>query len=194
MAILIAVSTAYSVDEQELSASRRAKAATLSNANDRARSLCAGWALDAALRTVGLREREVTVVCDDHGKPFLKDHPHLHFNLSHSGKWAVCVLSDAPVGVDVEQIRSVDTVRLAKRWLPENQAAELKTCPPSEQTERFFKFWTQRESLLKAQGVGLSGISTAGETGYRFREYPLDGYVLTVCAGGKFPKELTIIK
>ena len=122
MTVLIAVSTAYPVNEGELSNERLSKSSSFRNADDRVRSLCAGWALDAALRTVGLRERDVTVVYDDHGKPVLQDHPHLHFSLSHSGEWAVCALSDTPVGVDVERIRPIDAARLVNRWLPAEQA------------------------------------------------------------------------
>lgn len=194
MAILIAVSTAFSVNERELSTWRRAKAATLGNVDDRTRCLCAGVALDAVLQSVNLREKDVTIGYGEHGKPFLKDYPHLHFNLSHSGKWAVCALSDTPIGVDVEQLRQVDALRLAARWLPAKQAKLLKTSPPTEQIPRFFEFWTRRESLLKAQGVGLSGVCAAEETGYRFREYPLDGYALTVCTQGDLPERLTIIE
>ena len=191
MTVLIAVSTAYPVNEGELSKERLSKAASFRNADDRVRSLRAGWALDAALRTVGLRERDVTVVYDDHGKPVLQDHPHLHFSLSHSGEWAVCALSDVPVGVDVELIRPIDAARLVNRWLPAEQAAEWETDPS---IERFFKLWTRRESLLKAQGVGLSGVGTASEDGFYFREYALDGYALTLCTKGEFPEMLTIIQ
>ncbi len=194
MALLIAVSTAYPVDEGLLSPGRRAKLAILKTEADRCRCRSAGAALDAALRTVGLREQDASIAYGEHGKPYLAEHPQWHFSLSHSGEWAVCVLSDAPVGVDVEQLRPIEAAALAKRWLPASQAETVKNSPIAEQTERFFWQWTRRESLLKAQGVGLSGLSSASEAGYRFREYSLEGYALTVCTAGELPEALQLIK
>lgn len=172
--VLIAVSVAdapYAV--RYLSDTRLQKASGLKHAEDRARSLCAGLALDACLHTVGLRERDVTVNSDKHGKPFLADHPEWHFSLSHSGDFAVCALDDAPIGVDLEQYRSLDTGRLAARYLG-------ITAPLT--TDEFFSRWTQRESYLKAIGIGLSGLHTQPDDSWHFKEYPLQGYSLTVCS------------
>ena len=40
----------------------------------------------------------------EHGKPVLRQWPHIHFNLSHCKEAAICVVSDHPVGVDIESI------------------------------------------------------------------------------------------
>ena len=42
---------------------------------------------------------------NEHGKPSIAGHPNIFFNLSHCKEAAVCVVSDQPVGVDVESIR-----------------------------------------------------------------------------------------
>ncbi len=42
-----------------------------------------------------------------HGKPYLRNHPEIHFNISHCEGLAVCVFSDTETGVDVERIREV---------------------------------------------------------------------------------------
>ena len=42
---------------------------------------------------------------DEHGKPSIVGHPEIHFNLSHCREAAVCIISDHPVGVDVESVR-----------------------------------------------------------------------------------------
>ena len=48
----------------------------------------------------------------EHGKPFLKPNQTgilqpegetLHYNLSHSADYAACVISDRPVGIDIEK-------------------------------------------------------------------------------------------
>ena len=38
----------------------------------------------------------------EHGKPFLSYRPSLHYNISHSGKYVVCILADQEVGIDVQ--------------------------------------------------------------------------------------------
>lgn len=172
--VLIAVSVADApCAKAVLSKARLQKAAGLKNAADQARSLCAGLALDACLQTVGLREREVTVAADARGKPFLADHPEWHFSLSHSGDFAVCVLDDSPIGVDIEQHRPIDTQRLGARYLDTNEPLT-----PAQ----FFSLWTRKESYLKAIGIGLSGLHTEPDDSWHFKEYPLAGYSLTVCS------------
>ena len=42
---------------------------------------------------------------NEHDKPSIVGHPEIHFNLSHCKEAAACVVSDQPVGIDVESIR-----------------------------------------------------------------------------------------
>ncbi|MBQ9964801.1 MAG: 4'-phosphopantetheinyl transferase superfamily protein [Clostridia bacterium] len=156
-----------------LSSARLSKAEALAKPDDRARSLCAGLALDACLRTVGLSEREVTVATDAQGKPYCSSHPQWHFSLSHSGEFAVCALDEAPLGVDIEQYRKVNAEKLADRCY----GAE-----PTQTVEEFFNSWTRQESYVKAIGVGLAGMRKQPENGWHFRRYPFPGYSLTVCS------------
>jgi len=92
----------------------------------------------------------------EHGKPALENPDAPHFNLSHSGDWAlVAVSTHAPVGVDVERIReNVDIAALLRRLretdLPENRDA----C---------FRRWAHREARSKAHGGPLM-IMPPGDT------------------------------
>ena len=198
MAIMVLVSTAYPIDETALSLARREKAARFRKEEDRVRCLCAGVALDEALKTVGLREKSAHVGTGEHGKPYLIDHPEWYFSLSHSGEYAVCVLSSSPVGVDVEQIRPLSILPLADRYFTDEERAFLHRLPQSEQQTAFYRLWTAKESVLKAYGTGLTRpLNTvpiaAGETltaDLPLREYPLDGYCLTA-AGTDLPYNIT---
>ena len=136
--VLVAVHIDSAVHTEHLSAARLQKAAVFANADDRARCLCAGLALDGALRTVGLREKTAEIAYGEHGKPYLAAHPQLHFSLSHSGDWAVCALDDAPVGVDLEQLREVETSRFVGRYpfVTDGMSADA-----------FFTAWTRQESF-----------------------------------------------
>jgi 4'-phosphopantetheinyl transferase len=89
---------------------------------------------------------------NQYGRPFL-DYP-LDFNISHSGECVVCaVATEGKVGVDVEQIRMVpledfSTCFSAREWSEINGAPETRT--------KFFQMWTIKESVMKADGGGLS--------------------------------------
>ena len=48
------------------------------------------------------------VFANAYGKPFLINAVEIHYNISHSGSYAACVVADLPVGIDIEQIKSAD--------------------------------------------------------------------------------------
>ena len=89
------------------------------------------------------------------GKPFSPDRPDLHFNLSHSGNWAVIAWGEREVGVDVESIRPDTNVQaLARRYFsPEEQLYVLKS--ETDRQRRFFEVWTGKESYVKYLGRGI---------------------------------------
>ena len=64
----------------------------------------------------------------------------------------MCAISDQPVGCDVEQISDKD-IKIAKRFLTKEQYLRyLRTPDRKEQQEMFFKIWTAKECVIKAQG------------------------------------------
>lgn len=137
-----------------LSPGRLEKADRCRFENGRLLSLGAGAALDFALRAEGLRERDAALGFREHGKPFLRDRPELFFNLSHSGGYALCALSDREVGADVERIRPVRD-SLIRRVCTDPELALLPQDPEARRS-RFFQLWTAKESFLKLSGDGLS--------------------------------------
>lgn len=170
---------------EQLSAARQQHAETVPA--QRELRLCAGLALDACLKTVGLREKTVETAIDLHGKPYFPQYPEWHFSLSHSGDWAVCALADLPVGVDIEQWRLLDIHRLAKRYFTPAEQEWMN----ARDEQAFFTLWTAKESLIKVRGCGLSGLASAkltlcgdtitAEPNLQFRKYPIAGYSLIVC-------------
>lgn len=89
------------------------------------------------------------------GKPYLPEHPQIHFNISHSGCMAVCALGRQPLGVDVEQIRPV-RLHTTRRMLTEREREYLERCPKERRDLEFFRIWTLKESYCKALGIGLA--------------------------------------
>ncbi|MGB4655098.1 MAG: 4'-phosphopantetheinyl transferase family protein [Bacteroidales bacterium] len=89
------------------------------------------------------------------GKPFLSDYEGYNFNISHSKNWLACAVSDVNVGVDVEGIRKINS-KVADRFFTEREVRYLNTLNGDERNEMFIRFWTIKESYLKAIGKGLA--------------------------------------
>lgn len=92
-----------------------------------------------------------------HGKPFLRHNSSLQFNVSHSGEYALCAVARQVVGVDIEQLRSMDHLEgLIKRCLAVSEQQALTKILPNNQSTAFLKYWTCKEAYLKATGQGIS--------------------------------------
>lgn len=78
----------------------------------------------------------------------------LYFNLSHSGRYAACIVGRASCGVDIEQVREGRAyTRIAERFFCDNEKAYLN----SESGSRaFYKIWTMKESYMKYTGRGFA--------------------------------------
>ena len=88
------------------------------------------------------------------GKPYLTDAPHVHFSLSHSGGWAVCAVSDHPVGVDIQR-RETGRRDIAARFFHPNEVQYLHSLSPADREQAFYTLWALKESCVKADGRGL---------------------------------------
>lgn len=91
------------------------------------------------------------IEADEKGKPRLLN-SHIQFNLSHSGPYAACVLSDVPVGLDL-QVKSPCKDALLRRCFCRAEQEYIDSSP--DRDEAFSEIWTQKESYLKALGLGL---------------------------------------
>ena len=138
-----------------LSKQRRGKAEGFLYEKDRNLSLAAGILLDWGLSSYGLRERETEIACGEKGKPFLRDYPGIHFNLSHSRDMALAVFAEVETGCDIEEIQEAD-MALAEKFFSPGEYAYLAAQPKGRERDRAFcRIWTLKESFLKAVGAGL---------------------------------------
>lgn len=176
-----------SVDER-----RREKVLRMRRAEDRRLSLCAGLLLREALRLCGAPEG-LRIAEGEHGKPYFPDAPQWHFNLSHSGRYALCAVGDIKVGCDIEQI-GTGGLALARRFFAPEETARLEA---DADPTAFTRLWTLKESYIKAIGAGLScplnSFSIRADAETACLEYPeeewhlksfndLPGMVCSVCA------------
>lgn len=97
------------------------------------------------------------IAVDDHGKPFLRDHPGIHFNLSHSHGRALCAVAAEPIGCDIEWRNPELACRsVAERLFAPGECAALDALPLERWVAGFYNCWTRKEAFVKAIGLGLS--------------------------------------
>jgi 4'-phosphopantetheinyl transferase len=81
----------------------------------------------------------------------------LSFNIAHTDGLIVCACAMSTVGVDTELVRTDRApLDVADRYFSQAEVAELRALPREAQPERFFQYWTLKESYIKATGKGLS--------------------------------------
>lgn len=98
--------------------------------------------------TCDLEKLQYTSYC----RPYINN--SIDFNISHSGHYVACVLSDSyKVGIDIEQVSSINIGDFECYMLPD----ELDKINRSKnKSYEFYEYWTRKESVAKADGRGLS--------------------------------------
>ena len=165
--------------------------------------------MESALVDCGVTELSFTT--EHNKKPRLARYDNINFNISHSGTKVMCAVSENDIGCDVEQITDID-MEIAKRFFFAEEYRALKSCPgKAEKNDLFFRYWTLKESFMKATGLGfmlalddfcilpggddISVRQSVDKREYHFREFFLnDGYRYAVCSAdeGNIPEKMLI--
>lgn len=90
------------------------------------------------------------------GKPYLKGEGMPFFNISHSKDRVMCVLSDRPVGCDVQWMDPRISLSVANRFFSKQEYDWIQN-EPNEEARRllFYRIWTLKESFAKMTGEGV---------------------------------------
>ena len=153
---------------------------------DRRLSLAAFLLLQEALeKNYGITEPPV-LSFGPCGKPFLRDYPDIHFNLSHCSCAALCAVGDTPVGCDVETVEeSLDMDLCNHCCSPQEKEYILSSARPEL---AFCTLWTRKEAFLKWTGEGLTDhlpelLSSPRAAAVHFESHisPDASFVYTVC-------------
>jgi len=160
---------------------RQEKIRRLVTAEKKAQSACAGLLLNHLFG-------DTSYESGANGKPHLTAEGGVHFNLSHSGQYVVCAVSDTDVGVDIE---SVSPIRAAvmRRCFHEEEQQWI-----GDDASRFTRLWTMKEAYMKLLGTGFSlppkdisltvppknGYDSALNCHWQLLEWD---YPITVCCG-----------
>ena len=118
----------------------------------------------------------------EHGKPSLVGRPDIHFSLSHCREAAICVLSDCPVGVDVESVHRYNET-LARYTMNDEEMAEILAAESPDLA--FTRLWTQKEAFLKCTGEGigndLKNVLKKSSSELTTVVSPDENYVYSIC-------------
>lgn len=101
-------------------------------------------------------ENNIRFQIGKHGKPYVAE-LSVYFNISHSGNIVVCAIDNKPIGIDVEQIRKIDS-HLIKRVCTDKEQEYVLSVKDGNETgmyKRFFEIWTSKEAYFKCIGTGI---------------------------------------
>ena len=93
------------------------------------------------------------LVYNTYGKPSVN---YLNFNISHAGEFVVCACakSNARLGIDIERKKPVPFSDFVNT-MDDKQWEEINR-DPERALDVFYRYWTIKESVIKAIGQGLS--------------------------------------
>ena len=95
---------------------------------------------------------ELVFTYGNNGKPYLDFPAAPWFNISHSGEYVACIISDeCEVGLDIQRIVPA-RMRVAARVFTSKQCEELAALDEYERDVRFCELWVLREAAIKARG------------------------------------------
>jgi len=96
------------------------------------------------------------------GRPYIDaTDSRIDFNVSHSSDYHLLGISEnGPIGVDIERLRPIcDWQQIAARCLTAEELEEFSDSAvqhrKSLRDEKFWYYWTAKEAILKAAGIGL---------------------------------------
>ena len=119
------------------------------------------------------------------GKPYLVNIP-LYYNLSHSGYFVLCVVSEQEIGADIQQIRKDNMMQIAERYFADEELQKLRECrTEQEKSSLLFQLWTKKEAFGKLNGRGIAEVISKNMLSREEIEWlPYDapeGYAAAVC-------------
>lgn len=109
--------------------------------------------LDNLIKTFDLNLSIEKLVYNSNQKPHFEN-SNIFFNISHTEDIVVCVITDInEVGIDIEKFQNIN-INNFKIFLTRNEWETLNNS--QNPMDRLISLWTQKESVIKATGSGLS--------------------------------------
>lgn len=173
---------------------RKNKIGKLKRKRDKMRSLLSEIVLLNGLTHYGVQE--LTYEYNAYKKPYLINSP-VYFNMSHSGDYVLCGISDEEIGVDVEMTKDID-LSCGKLVFCKNELQMMMDSKDSKKT--FYGLWTKKESLIKAIGKGFFmkvqaiDLSSKNYMNWRTKSFEYDDCIVSLCTrDDEFPKTIDLL-
>ena len=169
----------------------------------RRNALASSMLISYAAERKGISNDLSELTTNDFGKPyFVSGNRRSVFSISHSEDMVICFYSDddnaiiKDLGCDIEKIRDRD-ITIAERFFSEKEYNDIMLAPDKkEKNDLFLRYWTLKESYIKALGKGLfipldsfcvnigeNGISMEGNEDFCLlgEENGIQGYHVSWC-------------
>lgn len=169
---------------------RQEKIAKLTLKNSKLLSLGVELLIKKACLDFDIDYESLEIEFNESGKPYFKNSKYF-FNTAHSGKYAICVISDKEIGIDIEEIKDFKE-KVAERIFTKKEKQYIEICADKE--DMFYRLWTLKESYSKCIGKGLNipfnQIELSGEDNrivvnggkeYQFYEQKYENYRIAWC-------------
>lgn len=91
------------------------------------------------------------------GKPYFINRRDIGFSISHSKAYWAIALGPGQIGLDIQEIGSHNSLKIAKRFFHPEEFTFLQKQPAKDQGDCFYQIWTAKESYVKYTGTGISG-------------------------------------
>lgn len=188
---------------RQIDEERRRHIDNYSKPADKMRSLAAGILLQTAWEEFNVQRDDGNTAANKlvlrygkEGKPYCDNSAGFYFNLSHSGDYAVCAVSQGEVGIDIQKRKEFNW-KVAERFFAKEETVRLKDAQEADKNRIFNEIWTLKESYIKYTGRGMnqelgsfyldghSGIiigGASGETVFAHQYHDIAGYQITVCS------------
>lgn len=173
-----------------LSQNRREKFEKLKQKRDKENCVISYLLLKKSLADFGIRNFEIEI--GENGKPFLKNHKNIFFNISHTSSGVAVVADKSPVGIDIQDILPVKKGVLERCFSEEETEMILKCNSPEKE---FTRLWTLKESAVKCNGETVAFFKnycfetdekTFENFGKKFTTFERKNLLISVCGSREF--------
>lgn len=159
--VIVNISEAIASDEwhrllNDIEIDRKNSIEKLRFFDDKKRSLIAGLLIKAMITEVfPNKTTEIVFSKNYYGKPYISGGLDLFFNVSHSGEYVCCAVSDSEIGIDIEKIKTSMEIDAFESFFSEDEWQQV-TDERKDKYDTFFSLWTLKESYVKKIGRGLN--------------------------------------
>ncbi|HOY65815.1 MAG TPA: 4'-phosphopantetheinyl transferase superfamily protein [Candidatus Ozemobacteraceae bacterium] len=111
-------------------------------------------------RRLGVPPESLVIDVEEGGRPRLRGPEPCLFSVSHSRDCLVIAIADTGrLGVDVEHSRpDTDIAAIVRRFFRPDEREAWDHLDEGSRTAAFLRLWTRKEAILKALGLGLTGL------------------------------------